>query len=194
MNLPQNECCCCDVCCTSGPTSSKLPRSSQKLNATDEDKQMYDLHPPKRKRQESLFSSKPSLRQCVNLVCIIILLSFANVGSTSDIPLNTNNFQNGESTPAPSGSPESPSIPTASSSSFNNADAPALGTTSSLPSVQPGNQPSVTQSYFINGYANQIQKTNVSMLRALAGNKPLQLQYRTVCPFGNIVNDVSSLP
>lgn len=153
----------------------------------------------------------------VSLLCILslVFLSFANLAnSASDISsFNSNSFQNGESTPAPFGGVSSnsnnnnlnsnnnnlPSIPSASSSSLNNVVVPGPSLPTTVQQQQQAGmitsppQPSVTQtqSYFINGYANQIQKTNVTDLRALAGNKPFQLQFRTVCPFGNIMNDVS---
>lgn len=214
MNFPHvHECCCCNNdCCGSGTTmntfhstnSAKFCQNNAN-NVTLKEYQNIASHTSllsKRKRHVSLFTSLRNVtqRQCVNLVCIfsVILLSFVNVGNTSEIPINTSNFLNGESTPEslpPFGNPaDAPSIPTASSSSSSNVVVP--GPPPSSPSVQQagGISPSTsvtTQSYFINGYANQIQRTNVTDLRALAKNKPIQLQFRTVCPFGNIINDVS---
>ena len=198
MNLPRSGCCCCS--CNSGEDCScnivlkkytmHHHSTNSCLNSSQEHEQIYVLPSSKRKRLSSFAALRKTTqrRQSLNLVCIftLVLVSFVNVGYSSDISFNSNNFLNGESTPV---TPDSPSIPTAASSSLNNVVVPGP----SSPSVQVGNvpQPSVTQSYFINGYANQIQKTNVSELRALAGNKPFQLQFRTVCPFGNIMNDVS---
>lgn len=46
--------------------------------------------------------------------------------------------------------------------------------------------------YFIAGLASQIRKINSTAMMLLTRDKPFQLQFRTVCPFGNIVYDVSN--
>lgn len=63
-----------------------------------------------------------------------------------------------------------------------------LPTSTSYESTNSNSRPTA---YFIAGLASQIRRINSTAMSLLTRDKPFQLQFRTVCPFGNIVNDVS---
>jgi hypothetical protein len=64
---------------------------------------------------------------------------------------------------------------------------------SGLPSPpDPSSHPPST--YFISGLANTIRRLNASLIAARSETEPFLLNFRTACPFGQILTDVSQLP
>jgi hypothetical protein len=77
-------------------------------------------------------------------------------------------------------------------SSIPNSSSGGGGGQTGFGSYEFSNSYSRPTAYFIAGLASQIRKINSTAMMMLTKDKPFQLQFRTVCPFGNIVYDVSS--
>lgn len=121
--------------------------------------------------------------------------NFANGGNNANASgrnINSGIFTNNNFGSSPSSGFSSLPSSTGGGSGGGNGGASPFTISPINPSTDPPSNSKPT-AYFIAGLASQIRKINSTAMMLLTRDKPFQLQFRTVCPFGNIVYDVSDL-